>query len=323
MLRDVSRTSLTTTSLKEEARAHTCTLSASICPRTRQSPSTSSTYGRSLAVDTPHERRISRTFSVYLHLSLAPEDLITKFVECLVRLSNLKTLEILGAGPRAPISKALKRKYATFPSIRELRITPACHHFIKNCPNLENLTFTRSLDTHAPATILSHGERLRRITGVPVQRWRGMHGKLLDVSFNLSDYLEGACYSGWVGLPEPSGNRYHRQHPGEYFTWVWMRVLIPLSQSYRRYLETLKQLKHLTVVDADLDQGNEPHDSEWEEARTGWRRDLISLLKDSPSTDRKVLRWKVVQRRLLAHGAGNTYDVVENEEIEVSEKTPL
>lgn len=102
-----------------------------------------------------------------------------KFVDCLVRLPNLRTLEILGAGPRAPISKALKRKYATFPSIRELRITPACHHFIKNCPNLETLTFTRSLDTHAPTTVLSHGQRLRCIRGVPVQRWRGMHGKFL------------------------------------------------------------------------------------------------------------------------------------------------
>ena len=245
---------------------------------------------------------------------------MTKFVDCLVRLSNLKTLEILGAGPRAPISKALKRKYATFPSIRELRITPACHHFIKNCPNLDSLIFTRSLDTHAPATILSHGERLRSITGVPVHRWRGMHGTFLNRSSSLSGHSEVACNSGWFGLPEPERNRHHRQHPSEYSVQraLGIRVLIPSSQSYRRYLETLRQLNHLTVIDADLDQGSEPHDSDWEETRANWKRDLISLLNDNPSTDRKVLRWKVVQRRLLAHGAGNTYDIIENEELEVS-----
>ena len=101
-----------------------------------------------------------------------------------------------------------------------------------------------------------------------------------------------------------------------------MRGLIPPPQSYRRYLETLKQLKHLTIVDVDLEQGTEPYDSEWQETRASWKRDLVGLLKDSPSTDRKVLRWKVVRRRLLAHGAGNAYDVVENEEIEVSQKPP-
>lgn len=98
-------------------------------------------------------------------------------------------------------------------------------------------------------------------------------------------------------------------------------MLIPSSQSYRNYLETLRQLKHLAVVDADFDQGSEPHDSNWEEMRASWKRELLGLLKDSSSTDRKVLRWKVVQRRPLAHGAENSYDVVENEEFEVSRET--
>ncbi|KAF9782926.1 hypothetical protein BJ322DRAFT_182478 [Thelephora terrestris] len=58
-----------------------------------------------------------RIFPVDLSFFHAPEELVTKFVDCLVRLPNLKTLEILSAGSRAPISKALKRKYAVFPSI--------------------------------------------------------------------------------------------------------------------------------------------------------------------------------------------------------------
>lgn len=265
----------------------------------------------------------SRSFSVYLHLSLSPEDLMIKFVDCLVRLPNLRTLEILAAGPRLPISKALRRKYATFPSIRELRITPACHHFIRNCPNLESLTFARSLDTHAPATILSHGKGLRRIAGVPVHRSRGMHGEFFNRSSDLF-IIWGritAVGSGCPNLREIGiiGSIRVRILFGGCFGYA--RLF--LFQSCRTYLGTLKQLKHLTIVDADLDQGSEPHDSEWEEAREGWKRELISLLKECPSTDRKVLKWKVVQRRLLAHGAGNTYDVVENEEFEVSRKTSL
>ena len=99
-----------------------------------------------------------------------------------------------------------------------------------------------------------------------------------------------------------------------------MRVLILISplQSYKGHIEMLRQLEHLTVVDASLEEENEPHDSDWEETREGWKRDLISILKDSPSKDRKVLKWKVIQRRSLTHVAGNIYDVAENEEFEVS-----
>ena len=132
-----------------------------------------------------HEHQPYRTFSVELPFSIAPEDLMTKFIDCLVRLPNLKTLEILSVSSRAPISKALRRKYAIFPSIRILRITHACHHFIRNCPNLEDLTFTTGLDTHAPTTIRSHGKGLRRIAGVDVY-----------CPLNLSGELEKIVWSG-------------------------------------------------------------------------------------------------------------------------------
>ncbi|KAF9643272.1 hypothetical protein BDM02DRAFT_1544475 [Thelephora ganbajun] len=117
-----------------------------------------------------------RTFSVYLCFWQAPEDLMTKFADCLIQLPNLKTLEILKVSSRAPISKALKRrKYAIFLSVRELRITPACHHFVRNCPNLENLTFTGTLDTYAPVTILLHGKGLKRIAGVSIYCGQGVN----------------------------------------------------------------------------------------------------------------------------------------------------
>ena len=102
---------------------------------------------------------------------------MTKFVDCLVRLPNLKTLEVLRVSSRAPISKALKRKHATFPSIRALRITHACHHFIRNCPNVEDLTFTDGLDTHAPDTVRLHGRGLKRVAGVDAYSPRGLFGE--------------------------------------------------------------------------------------------------------------------------------------------------
>lgn len=125
---------------------------------------------------------------------------MVKFVDCLVRLPNLKTLDILGAGPRTPISKALKRKYATFPSIRELRIVPACHHFIKKCPNLETLIFARTLDRHAPSTVLSYGGGLKRVAGVSIHNRNHMNGKLFNAS-GLNDYLGEAIAAVTSGCP--------------------------------------------------------------------------------------------------------------------------
>jgi len=55
---------------------------------------------------------------------------MSKFVDCLVQLPNLRTLEILNISSRVPVSKAHEWKHARFLSIRELRIAHACHHFI-------------------------------------------------------------------------------------------------------------------------------------------------------------------------------------------------
>jgi len=112
---------------------------------------------------------------------------MAKFVDCLVRLPNLKTLEVLKVSSRAPVSKALKRKHAVFPSIRALRITYTCHHFIRNCPNLEDVTFTAPLDSHARATIRSHGKGLKRVVGVDSYPSGGLDGELVNNSSSLTD----------------------------------------------------------------------------------------------------------------------------------------
>ena len=158
-----------------------------------------------------HREQFCRTLSVKLRFPWALEDLMTKFIDCLVRLPNLKTLEILSISSGAPISKTLKRKDAIFPSIRELRITHKCHHFVRNCPNLENLTLTDGFDIHSPDTIRSHGRGLRRIAGVSVytrNHGQGVDGKTVNRSFNLSNHSEEAHHSCCLGLPEPSGDRH-------------------------------------------------------------------------------------------------------------------
>jgi len=118
------------------------------------------------------------------------------FIYCLVRLPNLKTLDILDASPQASISEALRRKNVIFPSIRELRITQACHRFIRSCPKLEDVTFVTGLDAHAGATIRSHGKGLKRIAGVDVYSRGSLEGALINESSSLDNFSKEACHSG-------------------------------------------------------------------------------------------------------------------------------
>ena len=83
------------------------------------------------------------------------------------------------------------------------------------------------------------------------------------------------------------------------------------------FITMLRQLKYLTVINVDLDRVNQFQEG----VLAVWKREFIDLLKDSPSPDRGVLGWKVVQSRPIA--IGFTYDVVESEELEVTQRTPL
>jgi hypothetical protein len=98
-------------------------------------------------------------------------------------------------------------------------------------------------------------------------------------------------------------------------------VLNITSQAYdREQFQLLRQLEHLAVVDVELDLGAKvPID--WEKTWVIWEEDLLSVLGDSPSADRKVLRWKVV--RYLEYPGAEAYDAVENEEFEVSQEELL
>ena len=61
-----------------------------------------------------------------------------------------------------------------------------------------------------------------------------------------------------------------------------------------------------------------------EKGRKRWKRELIDLLKHSPSTERKFLRWKIAQSYLRTGvDFGWAHDVVVNEELEVLPETSL
>ena len=144
-----------------------------------------------------------------------------KFVECIAQLPNLKTLEIVRADYPGPISPALRQKHAIFPSIRELRITPKCYQFIRNCPNLETLTFTRPMTIPSSTVLLSYGKGLNRVAGLNVSdRTRaGLEGVFLKKLSHQSNYSAEAYHSGISGLSKPSGDWHHRQnHLCECFT---------------------------------------------------------------------------------------------------------
>ena len=96
----------------------------------------------------------------------APKDLMTKFVDVLVRLPNLRTLELLHVTHRGPVTRALKRKCAQFPSIREMTVCTICPDFIKTCPNLESLTFRHGFGRVAADALSLYGAGLRRVKGV-------------------------------------------------------------------------------------------------------------------------------------------------------------
>ena len=98
----------------------------------------------------------------------APKDLMTKFVDVLVRLPNLRTLELLEVSHRVPVTRGLKRKCAKFPGIREMTVCSKYTDFIRSCPNLESLTFRDCSVGDCSATLHLYGAELKRVGGVDV-----------------------------------------------------------------------------------------------------------------------------------------------------------
>lgn len=100
-------------------------------------------------------------------------------------------------------------------------------------------------------------------------------------------------------------------------------VLTIALQPQSPNVKHLRQLKHLAVIDVNLYEERGLPKAIREQTRKIWKREFIGLLKDSPSTDRKILRWKVVQGRSCHLTGRLEYDAVEAEELEVFPETSL
>ena len=92
----------------------------------------------------------------------------TIFVDCLVQLPNLRTLEIFSANRPSLVMAALERKCARFPSIRELWVDGVSVPLVKCCPNVENITVSSSNPQDVGLLCLygSGSRRLRRVVGI-------------------------------------------------------------------------------------------------------------------------------------------------------------
>ena len=108
-----------------------------------------------------------------LWVTKVTKDLMTKFVDCLVRLPNLRTLDIFTTSNIDPTKQELERECARFPGIRELWVCGSFVEFAGNCPNVESVTVTSALIQHIEILCL-HGRWLKRFAGVYKDHvWRG------------------------------------------------------------------------------------------------------------------------------------------------------
>ena len=112
---------------------------------------------------------LCRALSVDLYSEGTPKDLMTKFVACLIRLPNLRTLEIFRTNDAKAVTKGLERKSARFPGIRQLGICDSAARFVGNCPNVETITALPQLSLEGVTILCSYAgksRKLKRVVGI-------------------------------------------------------------------------------------------------------------------------------------------------------------
>ena len=132
----------------------------------------------------------------------APDNLMTKFVDVLVRLPNLRTLHLLAISHRDPVTRGLRRKCAKFPNIREMTVCSIYPDFIKNCPNLESLTFRNGFLLYSRAIISSHGAGLKRVRGIPFEPSSNVECKFSKLTFKPRQKLNTPVVAVVQACPE-------------------------------------------------------------------------------------------------------------------------
>ena len=101
------------------------------------------------------------------------ENLVKLFVDCLVRLPNLRSLEVFcPAWHAGSLTKELELECAQLPSIRDLGVSRVSIP-VRGCPNVESITVSRGFFTDIEM-LCTYGRRLRRVAGISRQHlWRG------------------------------------------------------------------------------------------------------------------------------------------------------
>jgi len=236
-----------------------------------------------------------QALSAELDFKNAPADLMRRFIDCLVRLPNLKVLEIFNTTGVRPVAIELEWEYVRFPNIRELTVGNPFAKFVESCPNVESITVAVTGDMGPLASYGKELKKLKRVAGV--YDW-----ELLHVAQGFPN-LQEICITG-----------------------IANHISSPPFDS--RVLEPLRSLKGLAIVDVKLLIGRDSLEDAklrnylTEAARIlgAWKKCLIEILKDSPSAERKFLRLKVHKHR--GYTCGMWVDVGV-EELEVGLDKPL
>jgi len=245
-----------------------------------------------------------RVLGVDLNFKRAPEDLMEKFVDCLVLLPHLWSLKIYSVSNVGSFTQGFEQKRPRFLSIGHLGIKNEWAKFIETCPNVESVQFTSGLSRSGAKILSSCGKelhKLKRIIGV------------------ADDSVEEVV-QGCQGLRE-----------------IQIRGMIrlfdePITQiTVADHLRPLKQLAIVTIsLTIDLvHPGGYPtqpdllYGEKTEGNLKAWKEQLIQVLRDSPSERRKFLKWRVCRRYRECGGLQHIGVIEENGESEVFPETSL
>lgn len=86
-----------------------------------------------------------------------------------------------------------------------------------------------------------------------------------------------------------------------------------------KVFDQLRRLEHLAVVEVDFVQHWTSFYSS--DMRNAWKRSFIEVFEDSPSRDRKLLRWRVIETRKGI--IPERHELSESGEMEMFPGTPL
>ena len=286
-----------------------------------------------------HEVLPCRVLSVDLIVHLPPGDLVTTFFDCLALLPNLKTLDIFTPN-RKGVFSGLNQKSAQFHSIRGLGVTEATAELVWRCPNVESVT----IRGEAGGTALFGSRRknlkkLKRVVGVHEGAFEpgklkygfwseaSIHWRCIAKVVRCFPGLREVCIRDWTGILD---ERHVSPCAGGLPDSNWLTFDQPVVEA----IEHLRSLEHLAVVEIDLTTYLSPPD-EWDMAEhrlrraqietdlNMWKEEMIQVLRDSPSKERKFVRWKASVSNSLDNPFDPNFVVVGSGELEVLPGRPL